>query len=112
MEAFTSQHPTEPKGRAGSGFSIRSLKSWDGVSGQLEKARELYEDTRGISGGIKKGIRKVTGKAHMLQGVVEMVPEIEYVSPVLAVLKVLLKVRFRTGAELVARLRKSSREPG
>lgn len=92
IQVLKDQHPTEPKGRVASGFSIRHSPSWDQTQGKLQRAREAYENTAGISGNMKKGMRKIVETVPKLGGVVSMLPEIDTISPVVTVIKALLKV--------------------
>lgn len=96
MESLKNQHPVEPKGRTESGYSIRSLTCWEDVSAKLQEARDRYEDSAGVAGGFKKMMRKGADKAKVAQAVINFVPEMDYVSPVLAVLKVVLNVSAST----------------
>lgn len=88
------QYPTEPKGRAESGYSIRDTSSWEQIQTRIQHAREAYENTTGLTGNFKKGMRKIVDNAPKLGGAVALIPDIDTISPVVSVLKALLKVRW------------------
>lgn len=92
MESFQAQYPAEPKGRAVSDYSIRNATSWQQVEALLIRAREAYENTAGVGGNLKKGMRKIVDNAPKLGGAVALVPDMETTTPVVSVLKVLLTV--------------------
>ncbi|KAK0716567.1 hypothetical protein B0T21DRAFT_454341 [Apiosordaria backusii] len=82
----------EPPKLANSGYSIRSQKDWKGVYTQLQRARESYDGTKqGLRGKCKRGWRQVVEHSDLAKRVIKLVPDIEYVSPVLAVLEVILE---------------------
>ncbi|KAL8295924.1 hypothetical protein RB597_009043 [Gaeumannomyces tritici] len=91
MESLKTQHPVEPKDRFESGFSIRQLESWGEINAKINQAQYRFNDTTGVLGVIKKATRKVADNAFYAQGAVAFVPEFDYSSPVLALVKVLLK---------------------
>jgi hypothetical protein len=92
----------EPKERCHSEYSIRVEKDWDSVRLQLLKAKERYgESKEGISAKPKKIIfqrflkgayRKVADSSENLKAITRIGEKIEYVSPVLAVVDILLDV--------------------
>ncbi|KAK0659195.1 hypothetical protein QBC41DRAFT_351210 [Cercophora samala] len=72
--------------------SIRAQRDWKGVYAQLQKAREIYDGTKqGFRGKCKRGWRQVVEHSDLARRVVKLVPDVEYISPVLTVLEVMLE---------------------
>lgn len=95
MEMFIQEYPNEPKQRDKSGYSIRTQTTWDGVNEQLHKAREVYDGTKqGFRGRCKRVFRKIgENTVEPAQNIIRLVPDIDYVSPVLGAVQLLLSVR-------------------
>lgn len=93
MNSFENDHLKKPKDQPEPAYSIRGLKSWVNVYSQLQKARECYDGTKkGFWGRVKRGIRNVGDNFDPVQQVVNAIPDNEYVSPVLAIVQILLDV--------------------
>ncbi|KAK4185102.1 hypothetical protein QBC35DRAFT_29935 [Podospora australis] len=92
MKTFNEQSGTEPADRHVFNCSIRTQKGWDGVYSQLQKARERYDGTKqGFWGRCKRGARKLVDQSASVKQAVRFVPDVEYVSPVLATVEVVLE---------------------
>jgi hypothetical protein len=77
--------------------SIRQEKDWDGVYKKLQSAREIHDGTKkGFWGAVKKGTRRARcflgSNSGPIHTIVKLVPDHEFVSPVLAAIEVLLDV--------------------
>lgn len=94
MKKFASRYTDEPKHptKDGYNYSIRGKKNWEDTYAQLQKARESYDGKKGFWGRVKKGFRKAADHSDTAKQVIKLVPDNEYVSPVLAVVEVLLDV--------------------
>lgn len=93
MNRFILKNAIEPEHRKKEyDYRIRDRKNWQEIYAQLQKAREAYDGKTGFWGRVKKGLRKVADKSDTTQQIVKFVPENEYVSPVLAVVEVLVDV--------------------
>ncbi|KAM0263544.1 hypothetical protein ACHAQJ_001163 [Trichoderma viride] len=92
MKKFIQQYPNEPKQRDKSDYSIRAQASWNGVNEQLHKAREVYDGThQGFRGRCKRVFRKIGDNAvEPAQSVIQVIPDIDYVSPILGAVQLLL----------------------
>ncbi|KAH6608458.1 hypothetical protein Trco_001804 [Trichoderma cornu-damae] len=92
MKKFIHEYPNEPKMRDKSGYSIRTQTTWNGVNEQLHKAREAYDGTRqGFRGRCKRVFRKIGhDAAEPVQNMIRVMPDIDYVSPVLGAVQLLL----------------------
>lgn len=100
LDRFKSLWPDEPQDRVKSGwdYSIRKISTWEDIYDQLQKAREFYDgDTKGLRG---RYARSYTKKRRWLvdhttpiarQGV-RFVPQIDYATPVVAAVQVLVDV--------------------
>ena len=95
MSSFKAAHPDEPKGREASGCSIRTQSTWAGIHKQLGRSREVYEGPKDkVRGRLKRMFRQVGDSSiDSLQHGIDAIPDIDYVSPVLSVVRVLLDVR-------------------
>lgn len=96
MNRLTELQPTEPKDRIKNGcdYGIRAARSWPSVYSQLQKAREHYDGkTKGFWGRhYKETLRWIVDHSASTKQVIKYVPNIEYVSPVLAAVEVILDV--------------------
>jgi hypothetical protein len=93
VKKFAEDHPDEPKYRYEDGYSIRGKESWEDIYSELQRARESYDGTKkGFWGRVKRGFRRVADNSDPIKQLVKIIPENEYVSPVLAVLEVLVDV--------------------
>lgn len=93
MKAFEAEIPKQPEDLPELTYSIRGKRSWDDVHSQLQKAREHYDGKKqGLWGRIKREFRKMGDNIEPIQQLVNAIPDNEYVSPVLAVVQVLLDV--------------------
>ncbi|KAK1831644.1 hypothetical protein QBC39DRAFT_433773 [Podospora conica] len=63
-------------------FSIRNKDSWEGVSQQLEVARNHYLNHEGLGGRFKKCYRKVADNITPAIRVVGLVPDMDYAKPI------------------------------
>lgn len=93
MKLFLSEHPNEPKKRRESGFSIRELSGWDGVNDVLQRAKETFEHPVGIRGHFGVAMRKTVINSQRITGALALVPEVDFTSGVLSVVRTLLAVR-------------------
>lgn len=94
MMKFTRRHTFEPLEITEKKRGIRDKRDWTGVFDQLDAVKQEYSQ---VDKGFKARYRKVYRKfadhiAPSLLGVVDLVPNNEYVSPVLGVVQVLLEV--------------------
>jgi hypothetical protein len=91
--------PAEPSDRVRSGnhYSIRAAGNWPSVYSQLQKAREHYDGkTKGFWGWhCKEALRWVVDHSDPVEQAIKYVLNIEYVSPVLAAVEVILDVSNR-----------------
>ncbi|KAL6858457.1 hypothetical protein J3F83DRAFT_750862 [Trichoderma novae-zelandiae] len=92
MAAFISKYPNEPDGVSKLGYSIRNQRTWKGINGQLHKAREVYDGSqKQFRGWCKRTMRRIGDNAvEPATSVISLVPNIEYVSPVLGAVQLLL----------------------
>jgi len=91
MDRFKLASP-EPKGRSKTPFSIRVKDNWDDIYGRLEAARTLYKNQTGFGGWLRKVRRKAADNIQPVIGVTSFVPDLDYVTPVLGAVEVLLDV--------------------
>ena len=96
ITTFKNRYPVEPKGRSESSRSIRSKVNWKDVYDQLQEARRMYDDSKGLIGNVKKGFRKAADNIQPTRQVVnnlnKLFPNSNYVSPVLGALMIILDV--------------------
>lgn len=100
LDRFRTLWPDEPQGREKSGFnySIRQKLTWEDIYGQLQKAREFYDgDTKGLWGRHAKSYTKkrrsiVDHTAPIARQAVRFVPQMDYTTPVVAAVQVLVDV--------------------
>lgn len=82
----------EPKGRYGNEHSIRDLEDWDQVYQLLENCREKYLGNKGWSKNVKKGWRHFTDNIGPLQQAWNLVPDIDYITPIRGTVEFLMDV--------------------
>ncbi|KAH0499050.1 hypothetical protein TgHK011_006267 [Trichoderma gracile] len=92
MAAFITKYPDEPDGISKLGYSIRNQTTWKGINDQLHKAREVYDGSqKQFRGWCKRTMRKIgDNAAEPATNVISLIPNIEYVSPVLGAVQLLL----------------------
>ncbi|KAJ0104475.1 hypothetical protein J7T55_010941 [Diaporthe amygdali] len=98
LERFNSLWPDEPHDRVKSGwnYSIRKSSTWEDVYAQLQKAREFYDgDTKGLWGRYAKSYTKkrrwfIDHTTPIARQGVKFVPQIDYATPVVAAVQVLV----------------------
>ncbi|KAK3356826.1 hypothetical protein B0T25DRAFT_621855 [Lasiosphaeria hispida] len=90
MDNFKKQRPVEPKGRLQSGQSIPNLSSWEQVHERLRTNRQGYDNPQGRVGTLKRGIRSVMDKSQPLNGIVNLIPDNDYLAPVVGTLGIIL----------------------
>jgi hypothetical protein len=98
MDRFKAIEPNKPKDqlkKSGNNYSIRDKTTWKNVYTQLQKAREVYDgDKKGFWGQCKRGKRWIIDHSGPVRQVTKFVPDLDYVSPVLAAVEVLLDVSY------------------
>lgn len=100
VDRFKASWADAPKDRERSGwnYSIRDRSTWEEVYAQLQKARELYDgDTKGLWGRHAKSFTKkrrefVDQSVPMARQAVRFVPSLDYTTPVIAAVQVLVDV--------------------
>jgi len=96
MARLEELQPKRPDDRRKSGhdYSIRGATTWPHVYGQLQRAREHYDGSKkGFWGrNYKKSKRWIVDHSSPVRQVVKLVPNMDYVSPVLAAVEVILDV--------------------
>lgn len=100
LDRFRTLWPDEPQGREKSGFnySIRQKLTWEDIYGQLQKAREFYDgDTKGLWGRHAKSYTKkrrsfIDHTAPVARQAVRFVPQMDYTTPVVAAVQVIVDV--------------------
>ncbi|RFU34145.1 hypothetical protein B7463_g2238, partial [Scytalidium lignicola] len=91
FEDMSTKDPTEPI------YSIRGKKDWETVYGRLEAARNAYNSTEGIRGKVRNVYRKVADNIQPVIELTKFVPDIDYVTPVLSAVQVLLEAAKQAG---------------
>ncbi|KUI60968.1 hypothetical protein VP1G_08146 [Cytospora mali] len=93
MESFKVKHADEPESIVKLKYSIRDKKDWTGVFEQLETAKKQYcKEDQGFKPVFRKVYRKFAEHvAQPLLGVSKFVPDVDYVTPVLGAVQVLLE---------------------
>jgi hypothetical protein len=91
MAEFKAQHVETP-GRVNSQYNIRDGNDWEEVYDRLEMAQESYTKATGIIGWVRKVRRKAADNIQPLIEASKFVPDVDYVTPVLGAVKVLLEV--------------------
>lgn len=94
MKSLNTRYPSEPKGRGESGYSIRGSVSWSDVWEKLTLAQEGYEGHEGMSGKVRRGFQRFVDGSQRLNGTIALVPDSEFTTPVVSVLKAFLNVSF------------------
>lgn len=100
LDRFRALWPNEPQGREKSGcnYSIRQKSTWEDIYGQLQKAREFYDgDTKGLWGRHAKSYTKkrrsfIDHTAPVARQAVRFVPQMDYTTPVVAAVQVIVDV--------------------
>ncbi|OTA08542.1 hypothetical protein A9Z42_0002450 [Trichoderma parareesei] len=92
MAAFVTKYPNEPDGISKLGYSIRNQTTWTGINDQLHKARQVYDGSqKQFRGWCKRTMRKIgDNAAEPATNMISLIPNIEYVSPVLGAVQLLL----------------------
>ncbi|KAK1240714.1 hypothetical protein MKX07_006147 [Trichoderma sp. CBMAI-0711] len=92
MAAFVTKYPNEPDGVSKLGYSIRNQTTWTGINDQLHKARQVYDGSqKQFRGWCKRTMRKIgDNAAEPATNMISLIPNIEYVSPVLGAVQLLL----------------------
>ncbi|KAH0527965.1 hypothetical protein TsFJ059_002881 [Trichoderma semiorbis] len=108
LAAFTTKYPTEPEGLEKLGYRIRDQTTWKGINAQLHRAREVYDGTQvNFQGRCKRALRKLGDSAiEPTSNVVNLVPNIEYISPVLGAVQLLLNA-YKVASEVRERVTSS-----
>lgn len=98
IAAFTSKYPKEPDELNKLGYSIRNQTTWKSIYIQLHRARTVYDGTQeNFQGRCKRALRKIGDNAvEPALNATNLVPNIEYVSPVLGAVQLLLNVSLDT----------------
>jgi len=92
MALFQAEHPA-PKRRAVAGdvYDIRDKPGWAAVYDELQRAKTVY-DGKGSSRHVKKGLRVFFDKVRVVRPALNLLPDVEYLSPVVGALQVILDV--------------------
>ncbi|KAL7909561.1 hypothetical protein GGI35DRAFT_387104 [Trichoderma velutinum] len=108
IAAFTTKYPKEPDGLDKLGYRIRNQTTWKSINAQLHRAREVYDGTQvNFQGRCKRALRKLGDNAiEPTTNVVNLVPNIEYVSPVLGAVQLLLNA-YKVASEVRERVTSS-----
>ncbi|KAI1662238.1 hypothetical protein F4813DRAFT_396912 [Daldinia decipiens] len=92
MAKLGNESPEEPKNRIRTGYSIRGKNGWKDVYGQLERARAVYTSNKGIKGFTRKIYRGFAERVTQpTLGVIKLIPDNDYITPVLGAIQVLLE---------------------
>ncbi|KAL6692646.1 hypothetical protein J3F84DRAFT_351569 [Trichoderma pleuroticola] len=108
IASFTTKYPKEPDGLEKLGYRIRDQTTWKSINAQLHRAREVYDGTQvNFQGRCKRALRKLGDSAiEPTTNVVNLVPNIEYVSPVLGAVQLLLNA-YKVASEVRERVTSS-----
>jgi len=92
MALFQAEHQA-PKRRAVAGdvYDIRDKPDWAAVYDELQRAKTVY-DGKGASRHVKKGLRVFFDKVRIVRPALNLLPDVEYLSPVVGALQVVLDV--------------------
>ncbi|KAK3360349.1 hypothetical protein B0T25DRAFT_128413 [Lasiosphaeria hispida] len=86
------EHPVEPPALVKLNFRIRDQRDWSGVFDQLERAKQEYSNVeKGFKAGFRRVYRSMADKVQPLIGVANLVPDVDYITPVLGAVQVLLE---------------------
>lgn len=101
MSQFTSKHE-EPKAKRrildDHSYLIREKPNWAEVYDELQAAKTVY-DGKGSMRHVKKGLRVVFDKVKLVQPATAVLPSVEYLSPVLGALQIIMDVSGRSQPE-------------
>ena len=94
MKQFKEAHPTAPPELDQRNIGIRDQTDWTGVFDQLEKAKQEYSRVdRGFKARFRRVYRKFSENvAPPMLGTAGFIPDVDYVSPVLGAVQILLEV--------------------
>ncbi|KAL7935953.1 hypothetical protein V8C35DRAFT_296460 [Trichoderma chlorosporum] len=108
IAAFVIKYPKEPDGLDKLGYSIRNQKTWKSINAQLHRAREVYDGSQvNFQGRCKRALRKLGDNAiEPTTNAVNLVPNIEYISPVLGAVQLLLNA-YKVASEVRERITSS-----
>ncbi|OPB39339.1 hypothetical protein A0O28_0050450 [Trichoderma guizhouense] len=108
IAAFTTKYPKEPDGLDKLGYRIRDQTTWKGINAQLHRAREVYDGAQvNFQGRCKRALRKLGDSAiEPTTNVINLVPNIEYTSPILGAVQLLLNA-YKVASEVRERVTSS-----
>lgn len=94
IASFKSKHE-EPKVKkfttGGYAYSVRNKANWAEVYDELQKAKTVY-DGKETMRHVKKGLRVVVDKVRLVRPAIQLIPQAEYLSPVLGALQIIIDV--------------------
>lgn len=82
----------EPEKRSRTRYHIREEQRWDAVYDKLWAARAKYTRSSGLGGKLKSVRRKLADNIQIVAGIMKFIPDVDYVTPVLGVVEILLDV--------------------
>lgn len=93
MGQFKEEHPIEPEALVQSGIGIRNEQDWTSVFDKLETARQVYSNVdKGFKAKFKNIYRTLADRAvQPLLNITGLVPDVEYITPVLGIIEILLE---------------------
>ena len=102
MDQFKKEWPLEPEALIKSGLGIRNEKDWTSVFDKLEIAKQGYSNVDvGFKAKFRNVYRAIADTAvQPLMNVTKLVPDVEYITPVLGIIEILLEA-----AMIAARVR-------